>query len=304
MHCPTHASGLCIVAAIWKGALSFGLVNIPVQLHSAVRSAEKISFRQLHGDDLAPIKNERVCSKDGEPVAWGDIVKGYEYTKGKFVVIDDDDFAKAAAAVPSSKSLDVLDVVRADEIDPRFFETPYFLVPQEGGTKAYALFRDALDRNGMVGIGKLTMRGKQYLAGVKPVGRALVLELMRFEAELVGDSEFSFPVTADEKVRPQEMAMAEQLIGNLAEPFDPSKYVDDYQEALQSIIKAKAKGQKVSLPEPEDREGTNVVDLMARLEESLAKSKRGSATGKQAKTKGAVPKRAVKAATKRARKSA
>jgi len=257
------------MAAIWKGSITFGLVSIPVELRSAVR-ADNLSFRMLHQDDLSPIKYERVCASDGEPVPWGEIVKGYEYTKGKYVVMADDDFK--AAALESSKVIDIIDFVKEGEVDPRFFDTPYFLLPTKGGEKAYALLREAIRKTGSIGIGKIIMRQTQHLAGVKVVGEAIVLEIMRFANELVDIGDFSFP--SAEGVRPQEIQMAEQLIGNLAEPFDPAKYTDDYRANLMRIIKAKMKGKKVELeePEPEARDA-GVIDLMSRLRESLEQGK-------------------------------
>jgi DNA end-binding protein Ku len=259
------------MARIWKGSISFGLVNIPVELQAAVRS-EGISFRQLHAEDLSPIKYERVCEADGEPVPWNEIVKGYEYRKGKFVVLTDEDFK--AAALESSKALDIIDFVKSEEIDPRFFETPYYVVPAKGGEKGYALLREAIRNSGTVGIGKITLRQKQHLAGIKVVGDALVLELMRFPSELVDTGELSLP--AADAVRPQELKMAEQLVENLAEPFDPEKYTDDYQANLMRVIKAKLKGQKVTLDAPEDDDDagdTQVIDLMSRLQASLKAGK-------------------------------
>jgi DNA end-binding protein Ku len=257
------------MAAIWKGSITFGLVSIPVELRSAVRT-DNISFRMLHEEDLSPIKYERVCAADGEPVPWGEIVKGYEYTKGKFVVMTDEDFK--AAALESSKVIDIIDFVKEDEVDPRYFETPYFLLPTKGGEKAYALLREAIRKTGSIGIGKIIMRQTQHLAGVKVVGDAIVLEIMRFANELVDIGEFSFPTA--EAVRPQEMQMAEQLIANLAEPFDPAKYTDDYRANLMRIIKAKMKGKKVKLEEPErEPQDAGVIDLMSRLRESLEQGK-------------------------------
>ena len=251
---------------IWKGALSFGLVNIPVQLYSAIQAGERVSFRLLHQSDNSPIRYERVCQKDGKTVAWDDIVKGYEYAKGRFVVMTDEDFK--AAALESSKLIEILDFVSADEIDPRYFETPYYLLPAKGGEKPYALLREAVRNTGTVGIGKITMRSNSHhLAGVKVVGDALVLEIMRFGDELVKTDTYSFP--AADAVRPQELQMAEQLIGNLTESFDASKYQDDYRANLMRIIKAKLKGKKVEVTEPTEPEATPVVDLMARLQESL-----------------------------------
>ncbi len=257
------------MAAIWKGSITFGLVSIPVELRSAVRT-DNISFRMLHEEDLSPIKYERVCAVDGEPVPWSEIVKGYEYTKGKFVVMTDEDFK--AAALESSKVIDIIDFVKEDEVDPRYFETPYFIVPTKGGEKAYALLREAIRTTGSIGVGKIIMRQTQHLAGVKVVGDALVLEIMRFANELVDVGELSFP--SAEGVRPQELQMAEQLIGNLAEPFEPSKYTDDYRANLMRIIKAKMKGKKITLEEPErEPADATVVDLMSRLRESLEQGK-------------------------------
>ena len=271
------------MASIWKGSLAFGLVNIPVELKTAVRS-DHISFRLLHEADLSPIKYERVCEAEGEQVPWSEIVKGYEYEKGRYVVMTDDDFK--AAALESSRSLDILDFVKQEEIDPRFFDTPYYLVPSKGGEKAYALLREAIRSSGAVGIGKIIIRQKQHLAGVKVVGDALVLEIMRFAKELVDVNEFSFPGT--EGVRPQELQMAEQLVASLAEPFDPEKYTDDYRSNLMKLIRAKMKGKKVTAAEPlPDDEDAKVLDLMSRLQASLEEgraAKKGRGKKRVAKT--------------------
>jgi DNA end-binding protein Ku len=269
------------MAAIWKGAISFGLVSIPVELRSAVRS-DRISFRMLHAEDLSPVKYERVCAEDGEPVPWDEIVKGYEYAKGKYVVLTDEDFERAA--LEASRTIDILDFVRQDEIDPRYFETPYYLVPSKGGERPYALLREAMRRTGAVGIGKIIIRQKQNLAAVKVVGDALVLELMRFANELVDTTEFSFP--ASDSVKPQELTMAEQLIANLEEPFSPDKYTDDYRANLMRIIKAKLKGKKPELEPltegaPADAE---VIDLMARLRESLEQGKKARPAAKRGRS--------------------
>jgi len=253
------------MAAIWKGSLTFGLVNIPVELKTAIR-ADHISFRLLHKEDLSPVKYERICQAEGEPVPWNEIVKGYEYEKGKFVVITEEDFK--AAALEQSKTIDILDFVKEEEIDPRYFETPYYLVPSKGGEKPYALLREAIRQTGSVGIGKIIIRQTQHLAGVKVVGDALVLEIMRFANELVDAKEFNFP--SREAIRPQELQMAEQLVANLAEPFDPTRYTDEYRANLMKVIKAKMKGKKVKLEEPEgEAHDSDVLDLMSRLRASL-----------------------------------
>jgi DNA end-binding protein Ku len=267
------------MAAIWKGSLTFGLVNIPVELKTAVR-ADHISFRLLHKEDLSPVKYERVCQAEGEPVPWNEIVKGYEYEKGKFVVLTDEDFK--TAALEQSKTIDILDFVKEDEIDPRYFETPYYLVPSKGGEKPYALLREAIRKTGSVGIGKIIMRQTQHLVGVKVVGEALVLEIMRFANELVDAKEFNFP--SRQAVRPQELQMAEQLVGNLAEAFDPTRYTDEYRANLMKIIKAKMKGKKVKLEEPEgEAPDSDVLDLMSRLRASLEEGsgKKGAVRAKQ-----------------------
>ena len=268
------------MAAVWKGAISFGLVNIPVELRTAVRS-DHITFKQLHAKDLSPIRYQRVSESDGEPVEWGDIVKGYEYAKGKYVVLTEEELK--AAASESSKTIDILGFVRDEEIDPRFFDTPYYVVPGKGGDKAYALLREAIRTSDTVGIGKLTLRQKQHLVALKVVGEALVLETMRFASELVPTDELQLPSADD--VRPQELAMAQQLVENLAEPFDASKYTDDSRERLSRIIKAKLKGKKIEADEPAAAQSTPVIDLMARLQASLAQSEKSgdkAATGRRA----------------------
>jgi DNA end-binding protein Ku len=224
----------------------------------------------LHEADLSPIRYERVCQADGQPVPWREVVKGYEYSKGKYIVLTDDDFK--AAALESSKVIDILDFVKQEEIDPRYFETPYFLLPAKGGEKAYALLREAIQRSASTGIGKIILRQKQHLVAVKVVGDALVLEIMRFANELVDIGDFDFP--SREGIRPQELQMAEQLIANLAEPFDAARYTDEYRENLMRIIRAKMKGRKVKFEEPlREPADAAVIDLMSRLRESLEQGK-------------------------------
>ena len=257
--------------SIWKGAITFGLVNIPVELYSAVRSEDRISFRMLHKKDMSTIKYERVCAKEEKAVPWDEIVKGYEYTKGKYVVLEEEDFR--AAAIESTKTIEIQDFVRETEIDPRYFETPYYMLPQKGGDKAYALLREAIRKTGMVGIGNVTMRSNSmHLVGIKVIENALVMEIMRYADELVDTSTFSFP--AADSVRPAELQMAEQLVNALADSFAPEKYSDEYRENLMKIINAKMKGKKIKVEEPEEKEPTNVIDLMTRLQESLAQGKK------------------------------
>ena len=259
------------MATIWKGAVTFGLVNIPVELRSAVRT-DRLSFRMLHAADHSPIKYERICEAEQEPVPWGEIVKGYEHEKGKFVVMTDEDFQ--AAAIESSRTIDILDFVKEAEIDPRYFDTPYYLLPTRGGEKAYALLREAVRESGTVGIGKVVIRQKQHLAAIKVVGDALLLEIMRFSHELVDATGMSFP--SAEGLRPQELQMAQQLIASLAEPFEPEKYTDDHRANLMKIIRAKMKGRKIEAKAPpEEAPETEVIDLMDRLRESLEQGRKG-----------------------------
>jgi DNA end-binding protein Ku len=293
------------MASIWKGSLSFGLVSIPVEVRTAIQG-DHISFRMLHQDDLAPIKYERVSSTSGDPVPWGEIVKGYEYSKGKYVLITDEDFKEAA--VESSKTLEIVDFVKEEEIDPRYFETPYFLVPSKGGEKAYALLREAIRRTGSVGIGKIIMRQKQHLAGIRVVEEALILEIMRFANELINPDTLNLP--AADLVRPQELTMAEQLVTSLAEPFDPTKYTDEYRNNLMRLIHAKMKGKKANLkPEPGAERDTQVIDLMQRLRESLDSGKKKGAvrsgpTAAAARERKSASKKAAKTVKRAKRKTA
>jgi DNA end-binding protein Ku len=250
--------------ALWKGSLSFGLVNIPIELHTAVRD-HRPKFRMLHAKDQSPIKLERLCIRDGKPVAWQDLVKGYEYRKGRYIVLTKEDFQ--AAALNKTRTVDIIDFVKAHEIDDRYFETPYYLIPNEGGERAYALLREAIRDSERIGIAKFILRDAQHLAAVEPIGDALVLTMMRFADELVDASTLTFPKT--EGLRKQELEMAKALVGNLAAEWDPSKYTDQYRENLLKIIQAKLKGKKIELeaaPEPRHAE---VVDLMERLRRSL-----------------------------------
>ena len=294
------------MASIWKGSLSFGLVSIPVEVRTAIQG-DHISFRMLHEEDLAPIKYERVSSTSGDPVPWSEIVKGYEYAKGKFVVITDEDFK--TAAVESSKTLEIVDFVKEAEIDPRYFETPYFLVPSKGGEKAYALLREAIRKTGSVGIGKIIMRQKQHLAGIRVVDDALILEIMRFADELIDPETLTLPSSS--LVRPQELRMAEQLVTSLAEAFDPAKYTDEYRNNLMRLIHGKMKGKKVNLKaEPGAARDTQVIDLMTRLRESLDGGKKkgsvrsGPTAAASRERKSASKTKAAKTVKRAKRKSA
>ena len=274
--------------SIWKGSLAFGLVNIPVELYSATRD-HRPKFRMLHAKDEAPVKYERVCQRDGKPVAWEDLVKGYEFAKGQFVVITKDDFK--TAALEKTKTIDILDFVDPAEIDERYFETPYYLLPGKGAERSYGLLREAIRDSGKIGVAKMILREAQHLAAVEAIGDALVLTMMRFADELADLGDFSVPKKAD--IRPAELKMALQLIDNLVATWDPDKYSDEYKENLLRVINAKVKGKKPKLiAEDTSPKQAEVVDLMARLRASLEGKTSAGSPRKAAASKGKKPARA------------
>jgi DNA end-binding protein Ku len=268
--------------SLWKGSISFGLVNIPIELHTAVRD-HRPKFRMLHATDKSPVKYERVCIRDGHAVAWEDLVKGFEYAKGHFVILTKDDFK--AAAVEKTRTIDIIDFVEADAIDDRFFETPYYLVPAKGGERAYALLREAIRQSNRIGIAKFILRDAQHLAAIEVIDQAIVLSVMRFADELADPKPLGFP--SSDGIRKPELDMAKALVNSLAAEWDPEKYTDQYLENLMRIIKGKVKGKKVTLePEETPRKG-EVVDLMERLRRSLDQAGSKAATrAKPAKARG------------------
>jgi DNA end-binding protein Ku len=276
--------------SIWKGSIAFGLVNIPVELYSATRD-HRPKFRLLHAKDEEPVRYERVCQKEGKPVAWEDLVKGYEYAKNQFVVLTKDDFK--TAAVEKTKTVDIMDFVDPEEIDERYFETPYYLLPGKGADRAYALLRAAIRESGRIGIAKIILRDAQHLAAVEAIGDALVLTMMRFSDELADLGEFAFP--KHEQIRAAELNMAKQLIGSFEAKWDPEKYTDEYKQNLMRVINAKMKGKAPKLiVEDHGPKQADVVDLMARLRASLAGKKAAGSARKPAASKGRKPPRGRK----------
>jgi DNA end-binding protein Ku len=267
--------------SIWKGAIAFGLVNIPIELYSAVRD-HRPKFRLLHAKDEAPVRYERVCQTEGKPVKWDDLVKGYEYEKGHFVVITKDDFK--TAAIEKTKTIDILDFVDPDDVDERYFETPYYLQPGKGADRAYALLREAIRDSGKIGIAKIILRDAQHLAAVEAIDKAIVLTMMRFADELADLDDFKFPVAKD--IRPPELKMAKQLIDNLSATWEPGKYTDEYRDNLMKVIQGKIKGRRPKLQERDTKQSAEVVDLMTRLRASL--EGKGAARGAR-KGSGKVP---------------
>jgi DNA end-binding protein Ku len=253
----------------------------------------------LHARDKSPVRYERVCQREGKPVAWEDLVKGFEYEKGQFIVLTKEDLK--TAALSKDRAIDIMDFVKADEIDDRYFETPYYLTPQKGSHHAYALLRDALKESERVGIAKIIIREAQHLAAVEVIENALVLTLLRYADELVDTSALEFP--SGEKVRKAELDMAKMLIDNLAAAWDPSKYTDEYRDNLMKLIQARIKGRKPTLPAAEAPPDGKVVDLMERLRQSLAQSQKSTTRTKSA-AKGARPRQAKSHGKKKTRHAA
>jgi len=274
---------------IWNGMISFGLVNIPVGVFSATRS-ERLEFHLLHEKDLGRINNVRVCQVDGEEVAYEDLVKGYEYEKGEYVVLTDEDFEKAAAE--TSKSISITDFVDVEEIDPMFFETPYYLVPGKNADHAYVILRETLKQTQKAGIAKVAFREREHLAAVKPHGQALMLDIMHFPEEITPASELELPAEKS-TIKDKELKLAEQLVESMTAKFDPKKYKDTYRERLEELIEKKLKGKPIRVRVPKRKATTNVVDMMALLQKSLKASGKhktkvvASHTKKAAKAKAA-----------------
>jgi len=252
--------------AIWKGSISFGLVNIPIALYPATRK-EELKFRLLRKKDLSPVNYKRVAAKDGKEVPWDEIVKGYEYEKGKFVVLSDKDFQRVD--LEATQTVDIQDFVDLDEIDPMFFYKPYYLEPQKGGDKAYTLLREALSDGKKVGIAKVVIKTRQYLGGVKALKDALVLELMHFAEELADPEKLHVPKKTT--VGKREKEMAEALVKSMSSKWDPDKYKDDYREALMEVIEEKVEsgGEEIEEKPKEKKTPTKVIDLVEVLQQSL-----------------------------------
>ncbi|HJW38896.1 MAG TPA: Ku protein [Candidatus Udaeobacter sp.] len=252
--------------AIWKGNISFGLVNIPIALYPATRR-EELKFRLLRKSDLSPVNYKRVAEKDGKEVPWDEIVKGYEYDKGKYVVLKDEDFERVD--LEATQTVDIQDFVDQKEIDPMFFYKPYYLEPQKGGDKAYALLRDALKDTNKVGIAKVVIKTRQYLAGVKPEDGVLALELMHFADELADPEKLHVPKKTE--VAKREMTMAKSLIDSMSSKWNPEKYKDDYREALMEVIedKVEAGGKEIEEKPKKAPKPTKVIDLVSVLQKSL-----------------------------------
>ena len=265
--------------AMWKGAISFGLVTIPVSVYPATEE-KTLRFNQLHDDDGGRIRMKRVCSVDGEEVGYEHIVKGYEYEKDRYVILTDDDFE--AIPVESSRAIDIQQFVDLEDIDPMLYKKSYYLVPEETGAKAYALLREALNRSGKVGVAKVSFRDKEHLAALRFRDDAFVLETMYWPDE-IREADFG-GVDVSMKVRPNELDMAQTLIDNLSADWDPGEFKDEYREAMLRIVEAKINGEEIEVVEAEPT--AKVVDLMEALKASVAAAK------KEAKAEPATKKKA------------
>lgn len=254
---------------IWKGAISFGLVNIPVGLYTATRTQE-LKFRLIRASDLSPVNYKRVAEADGQEVPWDQIVKGYEYEKGQFVVLRPEDFERVD--VEATGTVEITEFVQQTEVDPMYFQKPYYLEPGKGGEKAYALLREALRATGKIGIAKVVIKTREHLAAVKPHGQGLVLELMHFAEEILDPSELKIP---DRDVAKKELDMAKALIDGMTTQWDPSRYEDDYREALQKVIDEKiAHPEAVPGKAKKPKRPPQTIDLVSVLQESLDQQKK------------------------------
>ena len=291
---------------IWNGTISFGLLQVPVQLMPGERSVD-LHFRMLDGRTKTPIRYERVNSETGEEVPWKDVVKAFEYVKGSYAVIDEEELK--AAAPEATETVDIESFVDADAIDPRYFEKPYCLVPGKRAEKGYVLLRETLRKTGKVGIAKLVIRTRQYLAMLKPHGDALVLIIMRFPQELIDVEDYNLPTGASgtHKVNAREVEMASKLVESMTVKWKPSDYQDDFRSQLRKLVEAQVKkqtgkGRKTrAVEKPEAAEpASNVVDFMSLLQRSLATGKRTAPTTADDEAKPAKKRAARKAPAKKA----
>jgi len=259
-----------MATTIWKGHLTFGLVSFPVKLYSAAR-AEGISFNQLHKDDNSRIKQVIYCQAEDKAIPRSEIVKGYEYEKDRYVVVDDEEIKKMAP--PTAKIMEILEFVKAADVDPIYFESSYYIAPDEAGQKPYALLYDTLKRTGYVGVAKIAMHNREHIVIFRPGAHGLLMHTMYYAHEVRRVEEFRTDTTV---VKDQELKLAEMLVESLAAPFEPEKYRDTFRDNLQALIDAKVKGQEVVTPPA--AEPSKVIDIMQALKQSLAAAKKPPAS--------------------------
>jgi DNA end-binding protein Ku len=271
-----------VMRAIWTGAISFGLVSIPISLFPATRK-EELKFHLLRADDLSPVSYKRVAEADGKEVPWDKIVKGYEYEKDKYVVVEEKDFRRVDPE--ATQTVEIIEFVRLEEVDPLLFSKPYYMEVRKGGEKAYALLRDSLADSGRIAIAKVVIKTRQHLAAIKPQERGLMLEIMHYPEELLAASDFKQPSATP--TAKGETAMAKKLIESMSAAWDPSEFKDDYREKLEQVIEAKLKNKGRETPTPTRKtKTTNVIDLADVLQQSI----------KQAQSKKPTPSKRLKKA--------
>jgi DNA end-binding protein Ku len=285
--------------SIWKGAISFGLVTIPVKLYSATEEKD-VSFHQVHREDGGRIRYKRVCQVDGEEVSYSDIAKGFELASGEVVMLTDEDFSDLP--LTTSRSIDVLEFVPLEQVDPIYFAKSYYLEPDAAGAKPYVLLRQALEQSGRVALVKIALRQRESLATLRVRDGVFVLEMMLWPDE-IREPQFGF-LDEDIDVRPQELQMAQSLIETLAGDFNPEQYSDNYREALQALIEAKVAGKEVVAPAAPAADSGTVVDLMAALRASVEAARQGRGQAVDASDEPAAAKTAAKPAKTTAKKTA
>ena len=268
---PAPGTGTVLARGLWKGAISFGLVNVPVELHSAKKRSRELDMTMLDKRDLAPVGYKRVNKSTGKEVPWDEVVKGYEYEDDKYVVLSDEDFRRANPE--AAKTVDIQAFVDLADIAPQYFDTPYYLVPGKRGEKAYALLRDTLSKAGKAGIASVVIRTKQYLAALVAQDALLVLNTLRYHDELKDPSELEVP---EAKVSAKELDMAMRLVEDMADEWEPGRYRDTFRDDLLKRIEEKVKaGQTDEITEPEKErtaaKGAEVIDLMELLKKSIEK---------------------------------
>jgi DNA end-binding protein Ku len=282
--------------AIWSGTISFGLLNVPVKLYSAV-ARRNIALREIRDSDSARIKHRRVAEGTDEEVPYENIVKAYELSPGQYVPLSKDEMA--ALAPEKSRAIDVQDFVDIEEIDPMYFDSPYYLGPAEGAEKAYSLLAAAMESSGKAAVSRFVFRNKEHLAALRASDGVLTLTTMRFADEVVPAGELDVLPDKKPKVAKREREMAEQLIDSLSTSFEPSSYRDEYREQLLALIERKAEGKEIVAPEVEAPKETKAPDLMAALEESIAAAKGSNGGEKSAKAKSKAAKKSkAKSTTK------
>ena len=279
--------------AIWSGSISFGLLNVPVRLYSAV-SKQTVRFRELREGDGSRVKHKRVAESDGKEVPYEKIVKGYEYAPDQYVVLSRDELSELEPQ--RSRAIEIQDFVDLDEIDPIYFEQPYYLGPDKGAERAYALLVQAMTDARKVAVARFVLRNKEHLAAIRPMGNVLTLTTMRFHDEVSSPQDLDgevFEEAKPKKPEKRELEMATQLIESLTSDFDPDKYRDEYREELLDLLERKAEGKEVVSAPSEEPKPTKAPDLMAALEESLAAVK-----GEEADTDGKASKPKAKSSTR------